>query len=108
LGFDPEHGTFGYFTSEHSFYVIFGVGFVGGALYYCSVAMTLKYFSALVLCTSLLFQPFIAQAIGCLMGIDRLPGICTYVGTLITLVGFFFVSKGGDIKKNQFKKMDSL
>ena len=55
MGFDPEVGTFGYFSKENAVYVLFGVGFIGGALYYCCIAMTLKYFTALVLCTALLF-----------------------------------------------------
>lgn len=108
LGFDPEIGTFGYFNGEYAFYVIFGIGLIGGALYYCCVAMALKYFSALVLCSSLLFQPFVAQAIGCIMGIDQLPGACTYIGTVVTLFGFYFVSKGGEELKKKYTKMDSL
>lgn len=55
MGFDPDTGTFGFFYTDYVFYVMVGVGLIGGGLQYCTVAMTLKYFSALVVCSSFLF-----------------------------------------------------
>lgn len=55
LGFDSSTGSFGFLSQEYFVYVVFGLGIFGGALYYCGMAMTLKHFSALVLCAALLF-----------------------------------------------------
>lgn len=34
------------------------------------------------------------------MGLDKLPGIMTYVGTLITLGGLYLVAVGAKVKTN--------
>jgi hypothetical protein len=98
LGLDPAHGAFGFFYYESYLYVLFGVGLVGGALCYGTYGFILKYFSPIVLCTAFLFEPFISQTIGCMMGLDKSPGFLTILGTLITLVGLYQVGVGGKKK----------
>ena len=91
---DPDIGSFGFFNVDYWPYVVFGLGFFTGTCSYGSTAMVLKYCSPLVLCTALLFTPFIGQAYGVLLGIDKLPGFLTLIGTLISMVGLYYVSVG--------------
>ena len=78
--------------------MIIGVGLVGGALCYATYGFVLKYFSPIVLCTAFLFEPFISQTIGCLMGLDKKPGYLTVIGTFITLLGLYYVGVGSQKK----------
>jgi hypothetical protein len=54
--------------------------------------MVLKYFSALILCTAFLFEPLLSQTLGCLFGIDKIPGLYTIVGGIVTFGGLMFVA----------------
>ncbi len=59
--------------------------------------MSCKYFSPLVIGTAVLFEPIGSQIIGCILGLDKIPGALTFIGTGVTLAGLFFVSKGGSL-----------
>jgi hypothetical protein len=95
LNMDPTTGVFGFLTPSNFVYASFFVGFLGGALCYASYGYVLKFFSPVVLCTALLFDPFVSQTLGCIFGLDKSPGILTLMGSLITLVGIYYVSIGG-------------
>ena len=58
-------------------------------------SMSCKFFSPLVIGTAVLFEPIGSQIIGCVLGLDKIPGFLTFLGTFVTLGGLFFVSKGG-------------
>lgn len=89
VGFDPETGSFGFLFVSYWPYVVFGLGFLTGTVAYGSVAMALKFTSPLMLCTVLLFSPFIGQIYGVAMGLDNLPGYITWIGTFITIYGLY-------------------
>ena len=102
---NPDTGSFGFVNVDYWFYVVFALGFVTGTCSYGACAMVLKYCSPLVLCTALLFTPFIGQAYGCILGLDRMPGILTIIGTLISMFGLYYVSMGGRKKAQITKKL---
>ena len=58
-------------------------------------SMSYKYYSPLVIGTAVLFEPIGSQIIGCLLGLDKIPGALTFIGTFVTLIGLYFVAKGG-------------
>ena len=60
-------------------------------------SMSCKYFSPLVIGTAVLFEPIGSQIIGCILGLDKVPGFLTFLGTGVTLIGLFFVAKGGQL-----------
>lgn len=97
ISFDtnPQTGLFGFIYYEDPIYVIFAFGFMSGAVIYATYGYVLDYFSPVTLCTAFLFEPFISQIIGCLMGLDKSPGITTVLGTLITLAGLYWVGVRG-------------
>ena len=99
---DPHTGVFGFLNpGEEGWwkvaYVILVYGFFTGACNMGAYSMSCKYFAPLVIGTAVLFEPIGSQIIGCLLGLDKIPGIMTFIGTGVTLVGLFFVAKGGQI-----------
>lgn len=102
---DPGIGAFGFVNVEYWMYVVFALGFVTGTCSYGSYAIVLKYCSPIVLCTALLFTPFIGQAYGVMLGLDRLPGVLTFLGTFISMFGLYYVSIGGRKKAEITKKL---
>lgn len=79
-------------------YVLVVMGFFNGAFLYLSYAMVLIYYSPTVLCTALLLEPILGQVTSCLLGMDKVPGIVTWAGALVCMVGVYLVStKGPDV-----------
>ncbi len=48
-----------------------------------------------------LLEPLISQSLGCLMNLDKIPGIFTILGTSISLGGIFMITKGGIENKKE-------
>ena len=101
-GFDltcnPETGSFGFVNVDYLGFVVFGLGFLSGACNYGCSFQALRYVSPLVLCTALLFTPFVGQAFGVMLGLDQMPGAVTVVGTTVSMGGLYFVAVGGSQK----------
>jgi hypothetical protein len=57
--------------------------FFGSAGY----TLSLLFFSPLVTCNAYLVEPLIAQFLGYLVGLDKLPGLMTVVGTVFAIFG---------------------
>ena len=62
-------------------------GFFGNAGY----VICLLFYSPVIVSACYLLEPFISQVIGYWIGIDRLPGWGTWVGTSVILVGILFI-----------------
>ncbi len=97
LSLDPHTGVFGFLGGGYKLaaYVLLVYGFFTGACNMGAYSMSCKYFSPLVIGTAVLFEPIGSQIIGCILGLDKIPGVLTFVGTGVTLAGLFFVCKGG-------------
>ena len=93
--FDTHTGIFGFATKEYALYVFLVVGLFTGATYYITYIISLNYFSTLVVASTYLLEPVLAQILGCLMNIDRTPGIITIAGATISLIGLLLISFGG-------------
>jgi hypothetical protein len=93
-------GAFGFLNLEIIVYAIFAVGLIG-AVMLGSYVYAIKYVSPIALCTAFLFEPLVSQTVGCLLNIDKLPGILTLLGTSIVLFGLYYVSKGGAANKQE-------
>ena len=66
--------------------------FCGSAGY----VLCLLWYSPVVTSNSYLVEPFIAQALGCAIGIDEMPGALTLIGTLLAIAGIMFLQKGNN------------
>ena len=99
---DPNYGLFGFLSPDLALFMFGPYGilccFFGSAGY----VICLLFYSPVVTANSYLLEPFIAQALGYFLGLDSIPGLLTFLGTLLTVVGIFALQKGAkDRKKNQ-------
>lgn len=85
-----------------SMYAIF-CSFFGSAGY----ILVLLFYSALVTSNAYLIEPFFAQVLGYMLGLDMMPGLMTLIGTVFAVFGIMYIDKGarlrGEIEKNRAK-----
>ncbi|CDW85422.1 UNKNOWN [Stylonychia lemnae] len=87
LDFNTHTGVFGFISKEYFLYTFFALGLFCGAMSIYTATLVLKYYPAVVLLITSLFEPLLCQAISCLMNIDKAPGLMTYLGGMLTLIG---------------------
>ena len=71
--------------------------FFGSAGY----VLCLLFYSPLVTSNAYLLEPFFAQMMGFVLGLDQLPGIMTAIGTLFAVGGIGFIDAGSRDRTNQ-------
>ena len=88
---DIFNGGFGFMNPDEAFYafVYFGLsaGFFGNVGY----VICLLFFSPVITSAAYLIEIFIGQLIAFFMGIDKLPGWLTWMGTVCVLFGVLFL-----------------
>jgi hypothetical protein len=70
-------------------YALFA-SFFGSAGY----VLCLLFFSPLVTSNAFLVEPFFAQVVGYLMGLDKMPGLVTFLATISAITGIYYIEKG--------------
>lgn len=70
-------------------YALFA-SFFGSAGY----VLCLLFYSPLVTSNAYLLEPFFAQMLGFWLGLDKLPGAMTGIGTLFAILGIAFIDSG--------------
>ena len=90
---DAEWGGFGFCHKDQLMisFVYYGLsaGFFGNAGY----TICLLFFSPVIVSGCFLFEPFIGQLIGYGIGLDLFPGMRTWVGTSIAVIGVILLQK---------------
>jgi hypothetical protein len=76
------------------FYAILA-SFFGSAGY----TLCLLFYSPLVTCNAYLVEPLLAQALGYICGLDKLPGFMTAIGTVFAIYGIMYIDKGSRERK---------
>jgi len=61
--------------------------------------LSLLFYTPLVTCYAYLVEPFLAQALGYLCGLDQLPGVMTAAGTVLAICGIMYLEKGSRERK---------
>jgi len=95
FSFEPETGCLGFLNLMGNpllplfSYAIFA-SFFGSAGY----ILCLLFYSPLVTSNAYLLEPFFAQLLGFGLGLDKLPGIATAIGTLFAVLGIGFIDAG--------------
>jgi hypothetical protein len=67
--------------------------------------LCLLFFSPLVTSNAYLLEPFFAQLLGYMLGLDKLPGLMTAVGTVFAIAGIMNIDKGSKERLADRKKM---
>jgi hypothetical protein len=91
---DPNYGCLGFLSPDTAAFSFLCYGIFSSFFGSVGYVISLIFFSPIVCSNSLLLEPFFAQTLGCLMGIDNYPGILTVIGTVVVLVGVFELEQG--------------
>jgi hypothetical protein len=94
LSFSPTNGCLGFLNPNQPLlplllYALFA-SFFGSAGY----TLCLLFFSPLVTCNAYLVEPLLAQILGYGVGLDKLPGFLTAIGTVFAIYGIMYIDKG--------------
>ena len=99
---DPKHGVFGWLSNPYDFFmVLFFVSPLTGILTNFGFFTSYKYFPMQVIAACILFEPFLGQVAGIILGQDEIPGPNTVIGLLSTSAGFMLASYGGTLKERE-------
>ena len=72
---------------QNLLYTLGIMGFLNGFLALISVSLALVHYSSVVVGSSMLLQVVFAQLYGVLLGLDKIPGILTFVGFGVCALG---------------------
>jgi len=87
------NSVFGFVSKEYFFYALYlGVG--PGICGHTMLNMLLKYVSPLIVTTAMLCEPIFGSVIGYFFGLQPLPGIYTWIGGSILMIGLVLVVVG--------------
>jgi drug/metabolite transporter (DMT)-like permease len=92
------HSVFGFFALQYlivAFYLGGGAGVGGHTL----INTLLRYLSPLFVSTALLMEPLVGSILGAIVGVQGLPGIFTFLGAPVVLIGLIMIVYGESIKK---------
>ena len=96
LSVDPVYGCFGFLNRSTAFEALVPFGFLAAFCGSAGYVLCLLWYSPVVTSNSYLIEPFIAQALGCAIGIDEMPGLLTLLGTVLAIVGIMYLQKGNN------------
>ena len=94
MDMDINKGLFGWLDGRHLFTCVFWYGFF--ATFFGSVGyiLSMQFYSPLICMNAYLLEPFFAQILGCIFGVDLIPSAFTILGTIIIFCATLMVQKG--------------
>lgn len=95
MNLNREHGLFGWLSADIAFTSIFFFGFF--ATFFGSVGylLSMQFFSPMTCLSAQLLEPFCAQILAVIFGIDKVPGVVTIVGVVAVTFATVAVNRGG-------------
>ena len=90
---NPKAGLFGFLNPECAFVAFVPYGIFCSIFGNAGYIVCLLFFSPLVVSSSFLLEPLVAQILGSVLGIDKTPGPLTIFGTLIIIFGISWIDK---------------
>lgn len=94
MNLNRQHGLFGWLGADIAFTSIFFFGFF--ATFFGSVGylLSMQFYSPMTCLHAYLMEPFFAQILGLLFGIDKVPGVVTIIGVVAVAIATVMVNKG--------------
>ena len=94
INLDREHGLLGWLSADLVFQTIFCLGFF--ATFFGSVGylLSMQFYSPMTCMHAYLMEPFFAQILGYMYGIDKAPGYITIIGVIAVAFSTVLVNKG--------------
>lgn len=103
---DPVWGCLGFMNSQTWLFCYLVFGLFTSVFFSVGTIMSTLFFSPLVVACAFLLEPFVAQLVGCALGLDNVPGFLTWLGAALAMVGlvfFFLGSRKQEIKEAERK-----
>lgn len=98
---DVENGCLGFLNPQVMFVALVPYGILAAFFGSAGYVLCLLFYSPVVTSNSYLIEPFIAQALGFMFGVDKIPGFMTLLGTLFAIAGIWYLQKGNNEKQAQ-------
>lgn len=94
MNLNRKNGLFGWLSADIAFTSIFFFGFF--ATFFGSVGylLSMQFYSPITCMNAYLMEPFFAQILGLLFGIDKFPGTITILGVIAVAFGTVIANKG--------------
>ena len=94
FSFDMEKGCMGFLNTQNEFLPVFSYAFFASFLGSAGYVLCLLFYSPLVTSNAYLIEPFFAQILGYLYGLDKLPGPLTALGAIFAVFGIAMIDRG--------------
>ena len=104
MNIDRNKGLFGWLSADIAFTSIFFFGFF--ATFFGSVGylLSMQFYSPITCMNAYLLEPFFAQVLGLLFGIDKFPGTVTILGVIAVAFGTVVANKGSQVMLREGKR----
>ena len=89
FNFDPHTGQFGWLTKENFLYNFIVVSGINGVFTLYLQMLVFRYFSPVIAGTMMLLEPMFSEVYGIALGLDKYPGLITYLGGILILSGLY-------------------
>ena len=93
IDMNPKTGLFGWINKKHFFLNIVLYGGLNTFLGNVGYLLSMHFFSPIVVMNALLIEPFFAQTIGYLVGLDEFPSIFTIGGVCCVTFALFIYNR---------------
>ena len=88
---DPNIGCLGFLNPEIAFTAFVPFGILSSVCGSAGYVLCLIFYSPLVVTNAYLLEPIVAQLLGYLLNIDKIPGYMTFIGTAVTILGIILI-----------------
>ena len=89
-----ETGCLGFLNLNNPALAIFSYAIFASFFGSAGYVLCLLFYSPLVTSNAYLVEPFFAQLLGYVFGLDKMPGFMTALGTLFAIFGIAFIDRG--------------
>ena len=87
LSLDVKMGGFGFLNPDEFVAGFVGFGLASSFLTLSGSVLCLKHVPPVIITACFLFEIFIGQFLGWFLNIDKMPGMLTWLGTVVVFVG---------------------
>ena len=97
---DPVRGVFGWMVPSE-LYLTVGLGLFTNFFGTAGILISLYFVSPVLMSNIMLLEPISAQILGCVMGLDKVPGAVSFVGAGVAMIGLFIIGRGSGRKEKE-------
>ena len=97
---DPLRGVFGWMVPSE-LYLTVGLGLFSNFFGSAGILISMYFVSPVLMSNIMLLEPISAQILGCVMGLDKVPGAVSFVGAGIAMLGLYIIGRGSSIKERE-------